>query len=177
MLCANCGVKPLPPRARSFCGQRCQELAKAIRWARRHGLTEIASDPELMHALHEKLRFIDAGGYRLLHSVSPSTRQQIIESANGRCATCGEPGVHVDHKGPAGGKAYNLPENLQLLCERCHLRKTWGVETYEEWSNLPQSEDLDPDWSALMDEFVRRVDAVEPLNPCDDEIQWKTQRR
>jgi hypothetical protein len=78
----------------------------------------------------------------------------------------------VDHREPLEGPAYNEPENLQLLCERCHLRKTWGAESYDEWAALPKSEEVDPDWTALWDEFVRRVESPEPLKHCDDEKGW-----
>ncbi|MCY3780026.1 MAG: HNH endonuclease signature motif containing protein [Chloroflexi bacterium] len=50
---------------------------------------------------------------------------QIRERDEHACQNCGERGNEVDHITPirAGGAMWD-PENLQVLCSSCHVRKT-----------------------------------------------------
>ena len=52
-------------------------------------------------------------------------RRRILDAANWRCASCGRYGNEVDHVVPLdrGGDPWD-PENLQVLCRGCHIRKT-----------------------------------------------------
>jgi len=53
-------------------------------------------------------------------------RQIVINRDLGLCVKCNEPGEDVDHIEPAQDKPelFWAMDNLQLLCKRCHTRKT-----------------------------------------------------
>jgi 5-methylcytosine-specific restriction enzyme A len=52
-------------------------------------------------------------------------RSETKARANGLCEICGAPGTEVDHRvALALGGRFEDPNNLQLLCRRCHARKT-----------------------------------------------------
>ena len=64
---------------------------------------------------------------------------RIFEEQNGQCATCkcvlvkqGTGKYHIDHVIPLIRGGSNGPENLQLLCPSCNLRK--NQKTPEEWA-------------------------------------------
>jgi hypothetical protein len=112
-------------------------------------------------------------GYRLGHRVSKEARLAAIEASGGECVECGTPGIHVVHVVSLHGAAYSKVENLQLVCERCHLIRAWGFASYEEREMLPAGQTPDSAWYDLTDEFIRRAEAEPALKACDDKAQWK----
>lgn len=53
------------------------------------------------------------------------TAAAVRAARGGICASCGARGArHVDHIVPRKAGGSDGPENLQLLCGRCHSRKT-----------------------------------------------------
>ncbi len=56
-----------------------------------------------------------------------------------RCAGCGRftDKVHIDHIHPKSRGGTDDPENLQLLCDKCNLSKSW--KTMREWVLVPNA--------------------------------------
>ena len=50
-------------------------------------------------------------------------REVVMAAAGWRCAGCGLPAVDVDHIVPLSEGGSNALENLQALCEGCHVLK------------------------------------------------------
>src|SRR5690625_4998697 len=80
-------------------------------------------------------------------------RQAYFNSQYGICEHCGLPGKIVDHIEPITEKNLNDPEitfgwdNLQLLCQECHNKKTFTKHssvredvTFDEFGNLIKRE-------------------------------------
>ena len=75
-------------------------------------------------------------------------RMEAMARARHRCKECGERGVRldVDHiiARADGGKLYDQ-DNLQVLCVKCHSRKTYKekrperAERFEAWDNQHQA--------------------------------------
>lgn len=54
-------------------------------------------------------------------------KAQIRERDNNRCVTCGSDiKICVDHIHPIRSGGLPIPDNLQTLCGKCHLDKTYG---------------------------------------------------
>ena len=49
---------------------------------------------------------------------------KVRERDDYRCQRCGAWGKEVDHKVPVAEGGGNDPANLQVLCRRCHKKKT-----------------------------------------------------
>ena len=74
-------------------------------------------------------------------------RRRVLDRDGWRCVTCGKAGrLECDHKVPMfrlaeGADPYDL-DNLQTLCRKCHLSKTFGelskskVQKGLEWDAL-----------------------------------------
>lgn len=119
--CANC-LEPMPDDKNGlFCSDWCQETTKHVRYFRRVFRDGRIEDPDVQHAVRTRLAFLPRGGYvALQRNLSPQTRAAVKERAQGECQACGEPGSDIDH---VHGSSPEL-DNLQLLCQPCHLEKT-----------------------------------------------------
>lgn len=63
---------------------------------------------------------------RMLGVLPKGTVQKLKELQRGRCAICGEklkPGFHLDHIYPLSKGGAHTPDNVQLLCPGCNMRK------------------------------------------------------
>ena len=73
-----------------------------------------------------------------------STRWAILQRDGFKCRACGRRGLlEVDHRTPLHLGGTDAAANLQLLCVRCHVRKSESdgtlpapVEGSEEWRKL-----------------------------------------
>ncbi|QMV32410.1 hypothetical protein 8G_00016 [Ralstonia phage Hyacinthe] len=81
------------------------------------------ANPEMIRAYrwNRKARKRNAEGYYTGKDIA-----KLFASQRGRCACCGcsiRSGYHIDHIHPLSKGGSNWPHNLQLLCQRCNLRK------------------------------------------------------
>lgn len=157
--CANC-LELLPETTSTlFCGQQCQQSAKATRYYRKKRAEGIADRADIRRALRTKMAFVLVGGYdETARRLPGGVRRQVQHRDNDRCVTCGAPGEQVDH---IDGNSPAL-DNLQLLCQPCHETKT-GLRMRPA---PPDITGLLIRWEAL------RGGATEPLLLADDEVSW-----
>ena len=107
---------------------RCKKI-KPRGWFRRHGLTSAGNEKRSSYcrecrkgddSAHAGKRRGASG-----HHTSADV-QRLFDRQRGQCALCGVSiyaGFHVDHRMPICRGGSNNPDNLQLLCARCNLRK------------------------------------------------------
>lgn len=156
--CPNCDKVFTPARQiQPFCTPRCQDTAKAIRYARRSIATYGQPlPPEIHEAVGVQIAHVLAGGYReALRRVPPVTRKAVFTRDKHRCTLCkARPGHEIDH---VNGDSSDLT-NLRLLCRTCHRQVT-----RQHLHRLPD------DHPALLirAEILRRIAAATPLRPCD----------
>lgn len=158
--CPNCGT-PVT-QAVVYCSDLCGDEAGWVRYLRACIKDGRWKQSDVMEAVNIKLAHILAGGYpRRDRQIPAATREVIIARDLGRCQKCGEVGVQIDH---ISGNSSD-PNNLQLLCVRCHNEKTragfvtFTAETHpREWEKRKQ----------LLD----RAYAGVPVRVCDGE-DWK----
>ena len=105
---------------------------------------------------------------RNLRRFPPGRREEIIRRDGGLCVLCGDPGEHVDH---INGNSCE-PINLRLLCVPCHMHITATI-------GQPANPDVitAAQTQTLIAEILRRVDADEPVRPCDAHDTWRIQRQ
>jgi len=53
-------------------------------------------------------------------------RAEVLEDAGHRCAYCGDPATHVDHRTPRSAGGTDSRRNLAASCARCNLGKGTG---------------------------------------------------
>src|SRR5579884_702164 len=160
--CYNCDAPLSWKHARHgalFCGQRCRDTAKAIRYAR----AAIADgrykrDPLVREAIDTRIALILGGGYpENDRRLSREVREAIFARDDWRCCICGAPATEIDHI--AGSSP--APENLRALCGPCHRAKTQaGFRP----ATVDEAAEADAIWA--------RIRAKQPLRPCDDEKHW-----
>lgn len=126
-------------KRRDYLKHRETRMASNRKWAkenpelrRYHGRAYIHRHPE-RHAARTAARrafLLGVPGTYDGHDV-----QQLFRAQNGKCVGCGAllsaGRFHVDHKKPISKGGTNWPENLQVLCGPCNLRK--HDMDYEEW--------------------------------------------
>lgn len=165
-MCANCGRAFTPPtRATAFCGLRCKEEARAVRYGRKLR-REYGGDLPDDHAYALKMRIAHAlgGGYRAnARRLNPDRRAEVIARDGGRCVLCASDGEEIDH---VQGDS-NALSNLRYLCKPCHREVT-----EKHLAAITDKETL------LRDLKLRlRIAAREPLRACDREDWsqiWRT---
>jgi len=159
--CANCDLR-LNARSAGliYCSDRCRSYAKDVRYFRRCYRDSRQGDPDVKKALQTRMAFLVADGYdRRSRSLAGEVREEIL-SANGRlCLICNEaPATQVDHIAGSG----NERENLQGLCEPCHIAKTQA-----------ELQPMGPAETAQRDTFLNLVTAESPHRLCHDETDWE----
>jgi 5-methylcytosine-specific restriction endonuclease McrA len=155
--CANCSSVVEVPKM--YCRQLCSQEAEWVRYVRRCRLDGRDQRSDVIEAIRIRLAHILAGGYnKLARKLADSVREAIIKRDQGRCRVCGKPGTEIDH---ISGDSSDL-ENLQLLCDSCHNKKTVA-------SFVRLTKDSHPDAWEKAQLLKRRADAKLPLQLCDSE--------
>lgn len=108
------------PCKRNHLSKRYTETGQCV--ACRNQLKEEYKPYTKIYAHERRARFKDAEGF-----FSKSDIDILFLSQNGLCKYCRvdlkEHGYHIDHRIPLVKGGTNWPENLQLLCPRCNLKK------------------------------------------------------
>lgn len=126
--CANCDTALAIDVRGLFCATGCRETAKAIRYARAALRDGRLDDPEVMRAVDAKFVWARMGGCDTRERRVPlQVLAKVRIRDQGRCVKCGASGEEVDHIAGSSPE----PENLQLLCRRCHHAKTMVVRAPE----------------------------------------------
>lgn len=159
-ICQNCDAPLTLEQARHgalFCGEKCQQTAKAVRYARAtlwHGRYQ--RDPRVREAVKQKIAHVLSGGYpEKARKLSLAQREAIFVRDDRRCRLCGAPATTIDHL--AGSSSD--PANLQALCEPCNRVRV-------HFRPAP------PEERAEADAIWVRMRAAQPRRLCDDEKQW-----
>ncbi len=153
-----------PTRRALYCSLRCHDEAKTVRYARKkheqHGI-DLPSD--ISNAIRIRMAHVLSGGYdAAARRLTPEVYRAVWERDGGRCVLCQAPGQDVDHiDGPSSELS-----NLRLLCKACHNDVTLA--------HLHPTDD--PVVIARAAALRQRVDAPEPLLPCDA-AGWSRQWR
>ena len=166
-ICQNCGEElPLDSikRGKLFCGEKCRETAKAVRFGRaatRDGRYE--SNPEDREALDIKIIMVLGGGYKERERrLSKEQREYIFERDGWTCQLCGAPATQIDH---IDGSSSD-PDNLQAACGPCNLEKAKSNPT-------PASMATRMEAYAIFD----RIRSEQPVIACDNERVWDKLQR
>ncbi|MCI0558417.1 MAG: HNH endonuclease [Nitrososphaera sp.] len=158
--CPNCDS--LVNKAALFCSDLCRDEAKFVRYFRACLNDGRYNEPDVQEALRIRLALILGGGYaERARRLSQTIRDAVIARDGGRCRKCGKPGNQIDH---IHGSSSDL-DNLQLLCEWCHNKKTTtgfvkiSAETHpEEW--------------VKREALLARIHAARPIRLCDS-MEWE----
>jgi len=159
--CANC-ARPINGGTKVFCCDLCSDVPNTIRYIRRTAEDGRIEDPKVQEAIEIKIALILGGGYpKTARRLSAKQRDDVMSTAQGKCAICGAPGNEIDHiKGSSSESV-----NLQLLCHECHLEKTHDA--------------MGPAPEALVEgvyrPMVRRARNEVPNQPCDS-TDWDHKR-
>lgn len=158
--CANCEADlPSSGPVRLYCTERCRQYAKDVRYFRACRQDGRFLDPAVQEKLSTRLAHLVSGGYDAAARRLPAEmRRQVLTSNGGKCSGCqAATAVEVDHiAGPSGRR-----DNLQGLCRPCHVAKTSR--------SIGRMGPTELDAKAV---FRQRVEALMPLRPCDDELNW-----
>lgn len=162
ILCQNCDAQLTLEQARHgalFCGEKCKQTAKAVRYARatlRDG--RYKRDPLVREAVEQKSAHVLGGGYpEKSRSLSDEQREAIFKRDNRRCRLGGAPATEIDH---IAGSSSD-PENLQALCKPCNMAKARA-----------HFRSATPEEAAEGNAIWARIRATQPVRLCDDEKQW-----
>ena len=159
--CLNCD-EPIPG-AELFCSECCTQEAEYVRYSRACIADERSKREDVQEALKIKLAHILGGGYpRSLRQVPDDIRSAVIERDQGQCRKCGGPANQIDHI--CGNE--NTLDNLQLLCSKCHNKKTTAGFTRITPETNPE------EWKKAQS-LHARVRAPKPTRLCDGS-DWKT---
>lgn len=97
-----------------------------------------------------------SGGYpKEERRLSGETRAAVRDRDNGMCVLCGAPGEEIDHISDSSSEL----TNLRLLCHDCHRKVT------EEHLRPIAENDIKKRMRLV--ETLIRVDAAQPVRPCD----------
>jgi 5-methylcytosine-specific restriction endonuclease McrA len=164
-LCLNCDT---PIRDASvFCSELCKDEAKFVRYFRACRHDGRLDRPDVQEALRIRLAFILGGGYAERDRRLPSSvREAVFARDEGKCRACGMPGNQIDHISGSSGDL----RNLQLLCSKCHNKKTTA--------NFKRiTTETHPEALAKRDALFARAKAREAVRFCDREDWEKTRRQ
>jgi hypothetical protein len=170
--CLNCGG-PLsdPQRPYLYCSELCRQEAKYVRYKRAKTREGIVDRPDIKAALDTQLAFIMGGGYpEAVRRLTKIQREAVFARDGGRCRLCGAPATQIDHIGAGPDGDINHPDNLRLLCERCHEEKT--ARSFRE---VTLESDPEEWWRCQFKfmELEQRVHTKKPARLCDDEQHWQ----
>lgn len=154
--CMNCDGAMTAPDL--FCCELCGETAKTVRYVRAVRADGRGQRPDVQEAVTIKTASVLGGGYPARgRRLSAALRRSVLERDGGHCRICGAEANQIDHIGGPIQGDINHPDNLQVLCESCHRRKTMDshrpLETPEEF--------------ARAEALRERIEAEDPLRECD----------
>jgi hypothetical protein len=160
--CANCSASIGDCRdGNIYCSDLCGQEAAYVRRARRCRTAGTDKDPTIKDGLKIVLGHILAGGYdKRGRTLSKGLRDLIKARDGGNCQICGKPGDEIDHISGSN----DAPENLQLLCDACHNKKTLA-------SFRPVNPGS-PEWMKAA-WLTTRANAEVPIQVCDREREWE----
>lgn len=157
--CANCSS--VIEGTKMYCSQLCSQEAEWVRYVRRCRRDGRDQRSDVIEVIRIRLAHILAGGYdKLARKLLDSVREAIIKRDQGRCRVCGQPADEIDH---ISGSSSD-PDNLQLLCDLCHNKKTVA-------SFVRITKDSHPEAWEKAQLLKRRAAAKGPLQLCDSE-EW-----
>jgi hypothetical protein len=148
-----------------FCSDLCQYMGQSVRYRRRIEMDGRADDPLVQLALRQREAWLFAGKVYKPRLV-PQQREAAFAAKGRSCTLCGAPATDIDHIDGGGG---NDLDNLQPLCQACHLEKS-------DRSLRPLSPE-DPAYAAYCEremDYLARVAVPTPSRACDDEEHWNT---
>jgi hypothetical protein len=121
-VCLNCDEEvTLGTAPKLYCSEGCSQEAELVRYVRGRTKDGRIHEPDVAEAIQIRLAAVMAGGYpKQARCIPPKIRAAVIARDNGQCRACGGPGTEIDH---INGSSQAL-ENLQLLCDPCHNKKT-----------------------------------------------------
>lgn len=154
--CANCDADIPPGRRRVYCSPACDAEADVVRFVRtKHAEYGRTLPPDIERAIRMRGAHALGGGYdEVARYIPKATRVFIRQRDRDHCVLCGRAGEHIDHiNGPSRD-----PGNLRLLCADCNMSRAEGRSCPIE-PGSPQER--------KRDEMLERIDAPEPLRPCD----------
>lgn len=196
--CPNCDKDFVMTKAvQVYCPApaRCYDEADAVRYARKkyeeYAGQSLPMDIQAAIDMNRHLAWETTGYDKRERKKADAQRLAVFERDKGRCVECGRIGSEVDH---IDGTDSNRLDNLQLLCVDCHEKKTYEAYGYlldarreredpdaEEsappvsWEAMtPEEQESWRPWLEHMVEYEERVNAPEPLRPCDvPDWDWK----
>jgi hypothetical protein len=163
--CANCDNALDKETLPLFCSELCTEVASFVRYARRViADPDRANDPLVLEKMQIRQAHIVGGGYPARkRRISDALRALVIERDKGLCRRCNKPANQIDH---IDGSSPD-PENLQLLCDPCHTKKTKSAMVPASKDQVAWIENL---WKA-------RILVEVPTRLADHETEWDKQWR
>jgi len=170
LICVNCSNEiPWTRVIKLYCSDICKEEAKYIRYYRSCIRDGRIKKSDINEILRIRLAHLNSGGYsRLDRKISIDIRNIIIKRNNSKCQICGKIGTEIDHiKGDN-----NDLENLQLLCRKCHIKKSLA--------NIKTINPNDENYNEILNKnriLELRAHNKTPLLICDDEINWNKKRK
>jgi hypothetical protein len=162
--CCNCGTSFLSgPRLTPYCGLRCHNEAKAVRYTRKKTkeFAGVIMPDDIRDAIAFKIAHALSGGYDAkARRVAPEMRAGVTRRDNGKCQLCSADGREIDHiDGPSSDM-----QNLRLLCSPCHRDVTRAhLRPIQDPRTLERNQ-----W------LRSRIDSPTPVMPCDGD-EWITQ--
>lgn len=177
LTCPNCDSEVEGDR-QLFCSETCRKAAEIIRYGRRIHKDGRINQPDVAAQWRISRAWLDSGkAYpKRERAVAPETRALVLERDGNRCQICGLTAsqatgnnrLEIDHLNkPEFKDNQNHPDNLQVLCSRCHREKSIASLRLIMLSELPEERQLH-----VLD-MDARLKSVTPLRLCDDEEHWK----
>lgn len=156
--CPNCD-QPVPKNSSPYCSDSCKAQAAFIRQLRASLATGTILNPEKQTAFGERLWWLLGGGLPMRDSRIPeSAKRQVIKRCNGLCEICGAPMVAIQNF----GSGCNRPLHLRAVCSDCSKTKPFGDHDFA----------TSPPAVELLKSISERINATNPIRPCDDPENW-----
>lgn len=164
--CPNCkNIIPWERPYKLYCSDICREEAKYVRYHRRIIDEGREKDFDIKLALEIKKVSAASGGYSAkLRRLPNSVREKVLSMANRRCTICKKHANEIDH---IKGSSNDLC-NLQVLCKKCHSKKTLNNHKPLKLDNINSI-----NIAMKYVELEKRVSRKNPIKECDNHKIWK----
>lgn len=157
-LCPNCDQR-VPKPSSPYCSDSCKAQAAFIRQIRAAFESETILIPEKQTAFGERLWWLLGGGLPMRDSRIPeSAKRQVIKRSGGLCEFCGAPQTHIQNF----GNGCNRPLHLRAVCDTCSKAKPFSDHIFA----------TNPLVVELLKQISERINASDPIRPCDDPENW-----